>query len=276
VLCRWECPQREVHTNRSFGHAFEAAMTRPALDCPSSRHQRAITYDMLNMKMIVRFGVDACLPSPDMSATMTSIDGSDQADPPSDVNIQQPSISTSTTSPAINIIRAGTQVPQDFLIEMISRSRFYLDQLDWNELYPQLALSQTPSLRMGVHVRGEFTDVREWRLDGPGAQVDAGTTGRRRSWAQKRADLQDPSVQRQETAVHIVRLAKVLQDVQKLAIARGPGPAGSFSLVCEDGKLRVYERKMDEDGDGKTLSESCLPPEVAARFESRMDRDSDA
>ena len=44
VLSRWESPSREVHTGRSFGHAFEAAMTRPAPDCPSSGHQRAITY----------------------------------------------------------------------------------------------------------------------------------------------------------------------------------------------------------------------------------------
>jgi hypothetical protein len=44
VLCRWETPTSEVHTNHSFGHAFEAAMTHAAPDCPSSGHQRAITY----------------------------------------------------------------------------------------------------------------------------------------------------------------------------------------------------------------------------------------
>jgi hypothetical protein len=129
---------------------------------------------------------------------------------------------------------------------------------------------------MGVHARGEFTELREWQLDGHGAQVNAGTTGRRKSWAQKGADVVDLSVQRQETAVQIVRLAKVLQDVQKLAIARGPGPAGSFSLVCENGKLRVYARKRDGNGNGKTLSGSCLPSEVVARFEIRTDVDPDA
>jgi hypothetical protein len=227
------------------------------------------------MKMIVRFGVDACLPSPNSSATTTSIEDPDPADALNDVSVQRPSISPST-SPAINIVRAGTQVPQATLVEIISRSMFYLGQVDWNELYPQLALSQTPSLRMGVHERGEFTELREWRLDGPGVKVDAGTTGRRQSWAQKGADLVDLSAQRQETAVQIVRLAKVLQDVQKLAIARGPGSAGSFSLVCENGKLRVYARKRGGDGNGKTLSGSCLPSEVVARFETRTDVDSDA
>ena len=228
------------------------------------------------MKMIVRFGVDACLPSPDSNATTMSIDNPDPADVLSDVSIQQPSISTSTstTSPAINIVRAGTQVPQDALVEMTSRSKFYLNQVDWNELYPQLALSQTPSLRMGLHERGEFTELREWQLDGHDAQVDAGMVGRRQSCTQKGVDVTDLSLQRQGTAVQIVRLAKVLQDVQKLAMARGPGPAGSFSLVCENGKLRVYARKRD--GDGKTLGGSCLPSEAAARFDARTDRNSDA
>jgi hypothetical protein len=228
------------------------------------------------MKMIVRFGVDACLPYPGTRTTAMSIDDSDQADALDDVNNQQPSVST-TTSPAINIVRAGTQVPQDTLVEMISRSVFYLDQVDWNELYPQLALAQTPSLRLGVHQHGEFIELREWKLDGHDAQVDAGTP-RHPSWAQRGADVLDLSAQRQETAVQVVRLAKVLEVVQKYAIARGSGPAGSFSLVCENGKLRAYARKKvgdGEDGDGKSLSGSCLPPEMVARFKTCIDRVSD-
>jgi hypothetical protein len=82
------------------------------------------------------------------------------------------------------------------------------------------------------------------------------------------ADVLDLSAQRRETAVQIVRLAKVLQDVQKLAIARGPGPAGSFSLVCEDGKLRVYAHKGD--GDGKSLTGSCLPPRSGGGLKQRV------
>jgi hypothetical protein len=67
---------------------------------------------MFNMKIIVQFGVNACLPSPDSSTTAMSIDDSAQADALSDVNNQQPFVST-TTSLAINIVRAGTQVLQD-------------------------------------------------------------------------------------------------------------------------------------------------------------------
>ncbi|KAH9175656.1 hypothetical protein EDB89DRAFT_328084 [Lactarius sanguifluus] len=269
VLRRWESPTDGGHINRSYGHAFQAAMTRAAPDCPSSGHYRVVAYDMCNMKMIVRSGVDACLTSPDSSVATTSIDDSNLADAPSSM-IAQTSTSTTTTtvSPAVDIVRAGTQVPQDALVEVVSRSVFYLDQLDWNELYPQMALSQTPSLRLGVHERGEFKELREWQLEGAGARVGTETTCQ--SGTQRGADVQDLSAQRQETAVQFVRLASLLQDVQKVAIARGPGPEGGFSLVCENGKLCVYAHKLDGDGDGKSPSGSCLPPEVAARFETRM------
>ncbi|KAF8272615.1 hypothetical protein EI94DRAFT_1717948 [Lactarius quietus] len=237
VLNRWESP------------ANETAMTSPAPDCPSSGHQRAITYDMFNMKMIVRCGVDACLPaSPNTSAATKSIDDSDS-----------------------DLADALSNVPQDSLVEVMSRSVFFLDQLDWNEIYPQLVLSQTSALRMGVHQRGEFIELREWQLDRPATEASEETS--LQSGTQKGADVLDLSAQRQETAVQVVRLAKVLQSIQKLAIARGPGPEGSFSLVCEDGKLRVYARKKVEDGDGKSLIECCLPPEIVARFETRIDSD---
>ena len=125
-----------------------------------------------------------------------------------------------------------------------SRSKFFIDQLDWNELYPQLVLSQTPGLRLGVHERGTFTELRECQVDsddGAGAGEPAGLPAQRR-----------------ETAAQLVRLARVLEEVQELAISRGPGPAGSFSLVCEGGKLQVYGRKG--------VKRSCLPPDVRTRF----------
>jgi hypothetical protein len=150
----------------------------------------------------------------------------------------------STPSPALNIVHAGTQVPQESLLEVASRSKYYIDQLDWNELYPQLVLSQTPGLRLGVHERGTFTEMREMQVDGDGG-VGAGPS---------------PALeaQKRETAAQFARLARVLEDVQELAIGRGPGPTHSFSLVCEGGELRAYARKG--------IRRSCLPPDVRARF----------
>lgn len=219
---------------------------------------------MLDLKMVVRFEIDACLPTNTDSsvpkAKPASID--DLADALGGMTIKHPTPATtkttsssSSSSPIINIVRAGSQVPQEALVELASRSAYFVDQLDWNELYPQLALSQTPALHLGVHERGVFTQLHKWQLDG---RPRAGT---RAGGATAGATAPDISTQRRETGVQIVRLAKLLEDVQELAIARGPGAAGSFSLVCENGELRVYARKKDAG------AKSCLPPDVLARFE---------
>ena len=211
------------------------------------------------MKMIVRFEVDACL-STDTSEAKTGTSDTKRsakeateldelADALGNMNIltstpTSPTTTSSSASPALSIVRAGTEVPQESLIEIASRSKYFIDQLDWNELYPQLALSQTPGLRLGVHERGTFTELRECQVDsddGAGAGEPAGLPGQRR-----------------ETAAQLVRLARVLEEVQELAISRGPGPAGSFSLVCEGGELQVYGRKG--------VRRSCLPPDVRTRF----------
>jgi hypothetical protein len=279
ILRRWESFERQPQIVRSFGFAFEEAMTRPAPECPASGHHRAITYvrqefvyisevlecayllgqpqDMHGLKMIVRFEVDACssadastptatrsqTPNPKRSEKKTPAGSVDElADALGGINL---STSATPPKPILNIVRAGTQIPQDSILELATRSKYYVDQLDWNEIYPQLALSQTPTLHLGVHERGTFIDLREWCVDGPGASAGASTAP-------------DLTEQRQETATQMVRLARVLEDVQELAIVRGPGPAGSFSLVCEDGKLNVY---------GCNGVKSCLPPDVRARFD---------
>jgi hypothetical protein len=230
---------------------------------------------MLDLKMIVRFEVDACLSTETTDSKCSSKEApalavDDLADTLGSITISSsdasPTSSPSLSPASVDIIHAGTQVPQDALLEVTSRSVNYIDQLDWNELYPQLAISQTATLHLGVHQRGTFEELREWQIiggadgargtgAGAGAGADAG--------ADSDLDPEDPSsppdltAQRRETAAQFVRLARVLEDVQELAISRGPGPAGCFSLVCEGGEMHVYGRKS---------AKSCLPPETKARF----------
>ncbi|KAH8993052.1 hypothetical protein EDB86DRAFT_1403817 [Lactarius hatsudake] len=262
VLGRWEGRSREPPSGRTYGFGFEEATSRAAPGCPPSGHHRAITYDMLGVKMVVRFEVDACLPTATSSVPKTtpaSVD--DLADALGGMNIKHRTpattkTTTSSSSPVIDIVRAGTQVPQEALVEVTSRSVYFLDQLDWNELYPQLALSQTPALHIGVHERGVFSQLHEWQLDGRPPRAGTKVT------SDAAAKAPDISAQRRKTGAQIVRLARLLEVVQEIAIARGAGPAGSFSLVCEGGELRVYARKRDAG------AKSCLPPDVVARFEA--------
>jgi len=264
MLNRWEFRDREPPTGRSYGFAFEAATSRAAPGCPISGHHRAITYDMLDLKMIVRFEVDACLPTETTDTkykASASATVDDLADALGSIDISSSAASSPTM---VNIIRAGTQVPQESLLEVTSRSVHFVNQLDWNELYPQLAISQTSAVRLGVHERGTFKELHEWQIlggaDGDTRSVGAGAGAGDGDGDGDGADAgsqPDLTAQRRKTAAQFVRLARVLEDVQELAISRGPGPAGSFSLVCSDGELRVYGR-MD--------ARSCLPLDVKARF----------
>ena len=219
---------------------------------------------MLDMKMIVRFEVDACLPSdtdavPTKAGTSTTKCAKEKEPVPAldelvdalkGMNFQTAaSARPSSLSSSIDIVHAGRQVPQDALLEIASRSIYFVNQLDWNELYPQLALSQTPGMRLGVHERGTFTELHQWEIGGAGAGAGVGEVGG--------ALAPNLTVQRRRVAAQMVRLAHLLEDVQELAIERGPGPARSFSLVCERGRLNVYERKG---------AKSCLPQDVIARF----------
>ena len=216
------------------------------------------------MKMVVRFEVEACLPtstgSSDQNTRTASVD--DLADALDGMTIKRGTSATTTTtssssssSPIINIVRAGTEVPQEAIVKVISRPA-NLNNLKWNELYPQLALSQTQALHLGVHERGVFTQLHEWQLDGQprsGMRTGSATAG---------TTAPDISAHRRETSIQIVRLARLLEDMQELAIARGPGPTGSFSLVCENGELHAYAYRKDMG------AKSCLPPDVVARFEA--------
>jgi len=258
---------RELTGGRNFGFAFEAAMCRAAQGCPISDHYRVITYvrchphtdrkleraydswggqDMLDMKMVVHFEVDACLPTEDPGTKLATETGPTPAgDSLADAlgGITLSSAASPSSSPTtIPVLRAGTHIPQDALLELATRKASSVKYLDWNELYPQLALAQVPTLRLGVHERSRVTELHEWQI------VDTGVGA---------SSPPDLTAQRRETAAQIVRLAHVLEKVQELAVSRAPGPAGCFSLVCQNGELHVY---------GRPGARSCLPSDVKARF----------
>lgn len=123
---------------------------------------------MLDMTLIVGFEVvDACLPAPELASTSWQTRWNF-------TSAQTSPTTMSSVSPALNIIRAGTQEPQKSLLEITSYSKYFIDQLDWKEFYPQLALSQTPGLRLGVHESGTFTELRECQVDDASAETREG------------------------------------------------------------------------------------------------------
>lgn len=193
------------------------------------------------MKLVIRFEVDAYLPqnsfAPSASHSQPGVDaeGDSLADSIGNLSIGSPSLSThsrQTVGSQLNVIRAGSEVPQSSLIEMKTRTPNSITKLKLGKEFPQLYFSQTPYHYVALHENGKFTLVRKDEV-GQGALADS-----------------EEGIQ-----VGLKKLRAVLATIQELV--RGRGLAGRLTLICAGGVLKVYER---------TSNESCLPSDLLALF----------
>lgn len=195
--------------------------------------------------MVVRFEVDACLPfgttrphsksNRARSATQhnepapaASAQGADTLSPATILRlVNKPTL----RSPRLDIIRAGSRVPQSHLIELKACSR---SRKHWTRSYPQLFLSQTPHIYYGTHKNGNFLEIKKFTLGEPHLEpID------------------------QRAQVGFKKLKLVLTEIQDLV--RKYGTEGRISLVCDGKELRVYQRKNEG---------SCLPKYALTLFKS--------
>jgi len=201
--------------------------------------------------MVVRFEVDACIPSspvkPSARAAPPSID--DLADSLAGVKLAQPSLGPRTTlefelsgpsSPAkstktkLTVLGGGSYVPQSSVVELTTRSITRQAEYDWKDSYPQLFFSQTPHHFLAVHQRGMFTIVNKRKLASPELEKAA-----------------------REAQIGLKKLRRVLNVIKTMVIESGQ--RGRLSLVCVDGILKVYERVSQV---------SCLPDDYIEKFDS--------
>ncbi|KAG1725886.1 uncharacterized protein EDB91DRAFT_80558 [Suillus paluster] len=148
---------------RGFGHEYEKAATRVTRGCErATGHHRMISIDMGGLKILLRFMIEACT-----SATNDTNNEDDLLEAFSGLGIGGAPASTSTglatKKPQTPTVRGvsithttpRTIVPQASLIELKTRAAHR--ELDWEEVYPQLYLSQTAFLYIAKHERGNLT-----------------------------------------------------------------------------------------------------------------------
>ncbi|KAI0770637.1 hypothetical protein C8Q74DRAFT_1317829 [Fomes fomentarius] len=260
LMHRWEKRTRELsdRPRSGCGMNFEHASTTPAKGCKrGTGHHRIIQYDLDGLRMVVRFEVDACLPPAENGACESSESsessvGAKSASADSLGNTVPTEIESLTdimsnlnvtseneTSPAqsndITVIRAGSQIPQSSIVELVTRSVKYIDEFDWQEQYPQLLLSWTPHLFLAVHDRGTFERMVKHEL---------GTTELRHIEASTRVQSS------------FQKLVETLKTIQALVMEHGR--RRRLSLVCQpDGTLNVFEC---------TSEQGCLPDSELERF----------
>jgi hypothetical protein len=254
LLNRWETRTRVAFSGFTYGFNFEKASTDPALGCENSTgHHRIVKYvrtwtclhsntdlfqDLNGLKMMVRFEVDACIPTAAKPSAargrVESID--DLADSLAGINISQRSSATpaSKSIHGLTVIDGGTVVPHSSIVELTTRIERREAEFDWNEAYPQLFFSQTPHHFLAVHNRGRFSAVNKRKL----------TSSELRAVEQQiQPDLK--------------KLRAALDLIKEIVVKHGQ--RGRLTLVHRDGTLQVFER---------VSSASCLPDEVMAKFEN--------
>jgi hypothetical protein len=190
--------------------------------------------DFGGLQMVVRYEVDACSRSSLGAEDSPSRSGSnvdDLTDLLAGASLTDAKKSQEHTQ--LSIIRAGTVVPQADILELTTRSVRNAPDFDWGEALPQLHLSGTPMHILGIHERGTFQEIRKTRI---------GSTELRSAEAKAQLGLR--------------KLRAVLESIQDVMVG-GDLSGKKVSLVCKDGKLRLYERK------GADL----VPESVLQRFE---------
>lgn len=189
--------------------------------------------------MLVRSVVEACEVSvPKAEASKASASAGTDVD---DLTALLSGLSVQKASPhtidrsGINIIHSGELVPQSSILEIKTKSAFNFKGIDWDDYLPQLVLSQIPHLVVGLHDRGLFHTVTHKKMD------DSDVVAEKRKLDSKLRLLRD-----------------LLETIRRLV--KGRGKDKRYALVYRDRELRMYEKES---------SESCLPQEWMARFETR-------
>ncbi|TFY64818.1 hypothetical protein EVG20_g5820 [Dentipellis fragilis] len=191
---------------RCFGFGFEGATTRNVEGCErSTGHYRIIKYECLGLSMIVRYEVDAYLPSAVPTvAKGSSISANKQFSPTT--------IASKSTVDTLNIIHAGREIPQSSIIEITTRSPRTRRQRA--ELAPRLYLSQTPFLYIGMHKDGK-------------------------SWEMRKKNVAEDIQMKHKEVETLQKLGQVLKVIRGIMVENS---GKKLSVICEGETLKIYER----------------------------------
>jgi hypothetical protein len=180
--------------------------------------------DFGDLPMLVRYGVEACYPPP-ASEDIAAPDTLGAA-------FTGLSLRTPASTASLHVVHAGACVDGSRMLEVNTRSTLNPARSVPAEVLSQLLLAEGGAHMLGMHTRGQFVELRETRAG-------------------------DPALAAEEAEVHreLVRLRKVLEEIQAFLCAEARGVLVSF--VCVHGVLRAYRRRGEV---------GMLPLDVMGRF----------
>lgn len=158
VLCRTETETHEIIGPREFkgyGHEFEKAFTTTQVP-GSTGHHRIISYNLGDMKFIVRHETDAYLgEASDFQPQSVGPEHEGFLNSMENLSLSRPEThSPPTTKSELVVQEKGKRVPIKATLEI--KTRGSRKPLNIQDVLPQLWVSQTPNLVRAYHNRGSF------------------------------------------------------------------------------------------------------------------------
>ncbi|KAG5983795.1 hypothetical protein E4U55_007110 [Claviceps digitariae] len=159
LLCRDVIGATEYigpHDFRGYGHEFEKAYTTSQI-AGSTSHFRIISYRFCGLKFMIRHETDGFVQSE--SEGVVSIDAvSYFLETLSLSSLRKASGAPNSNAAKLTVLRKGKTVPLESTLEV--KTRAVRKPLSFDDVAPQLWVSQTPKLVRAYHYNGHFSKPR--------------------------------------------------------------------------------------------------------------------
>lgn len=265
-------PTELIEGVRGYGHTFPEAYTSWEADVKNSvSHQRIVQYVFGGLRFLVRCESDGYLKNDEAhfesqnSQIPSNFSGPSEDDGLSSLLHAAESIAVGEKVPHktanLTVKFSGHEVPQTAVFDLKTRSA--RREIDMEEVYPRLWVSQIPKFIIAYHNSGHFNDIQVQDL-GPGLH----------DWEGKNTQL----LHRFNTILHqLVGFAKQLgsHKLEVRRIAMGPlqirrQHEDHWSALPPDLKAKWAGRPVSEDPES---SESVSAPEKTKEDMSSGDED---
>lgn len=173
-------PREVIKDVRGFGHTFPEAYTTWETDVKGSEtHQRIVQYEFAGISCLVRFECDGYIGKDSMNTSSSKKvyvhDDDSFVEALKDATISTSMGATSSSKDTIVIKHGGSEVSQQSIFDLKTRSGKYNKEIDMSDIYPLLWIKQIPNFIVAYHdgaglfhdikVQDVRKDVRKWERD---------------------------------------------------------------------------------------------------------------
>ncbi|KAG6053484.1 hypothetical protein E4U17_004653 [Claviceps sp. LM77 group G4] len=159
----------EPNSFRGYGHEFEKAYTTSQIG-GSTSHYGIVSYRFCGLNFMIRYQTDGFVSTQRTDNAREALLERLEYPTPSSVNRLPPTVDPSLKE--VMVLRKGHSVPLESILEIKTRAQ--VRSLDFNDIAPQLWVSQTTKLVRAFHAQGSFykpqvedvsAQLKEWELD---------------------------------------------------------------------------------------------------------------